>query len=332
MKKIVELPLVDPIYSTYPHQAIGCAVAYSNPSIRNWYLNEKMNLKCETKFCFGYTSPYVRIDRARWWDNPYLEKTRFSLEFLKGYTNPVIRELLDHDYYVAFYGIDDYYVEGKSWYQEKHIGHSGMICGYDQEEKTFSIHGYDSRWIYRVFKTPQKAFDAGRKSMYERGEFGAICGIKPKPEYVPLNPERICLRLREYLDSSFEKYPVVENTEALGIVVHDYIAMYVNKLFDGSVPYERMDRRVFRQIWEHKKAMLERLCKTEEALQLDCELSTAYAKLVPEANAMRMLYASHNMKRRDAVLPVINKKLLWIKEVEQDILSAFVEKAESAMK
>lgn len=332
MKKIVELPLVDPIYSTYPHQAIGCAIGYTNPSIRNWYLNERMNLKCDTKFCFGYTTPFIRIDRARWRENPHLQKRTFYLEFLKGHTNAVIRELLDRDYYVAFNGIDDYYVEGKCWYKEKHIGHDGMICGYDQEAKTFSIHGYDSRWIYRVFKTPQKAFDDGRRSMYERGEFGTICGLKPTLEYVPLEPERICVNLREYLDSSFEKYPVVEDKDVFGIVVQDYIAMYVDKLFDGSIPYERMDRRLFRLIWEHKKAMLERLSKAEEALQLDPELSAAYAKLVPEANAIRMLYASHNMKRRDEVLPTISKKLLWIKDVELDILHAFVEKAESAMK
>ena len=117
-----------------------------------------------------------------------------------------------------------------------------------------------------------------------------------------------------------------------GSVVHEYIAMYVDKLFDGSVPYHRMDRRVMRQIWEHKKVMHERLLKVEEALQLGSSLSTAYEKLVPEANAVRMLYASHNMKRRDAVLPTISKKLRWMQEAERDILYAFVEKTEGALK
>lgn len=332
MKKIVELPIVEPLYSTYSHQAIGCAVIEANPSIRNWYLNNIMRLMCLTKFCFGYTSPVMKLQYGHYSDNPHLVCKRFDLRFLKGHTDAVIRELLDHDYYVAFMGIDDYYVKGKSWYHEKHIGHTGMICGYDQEAKTYSIHAYDQRWIYRVFKTPQKAFNAGRISIYERGEPSRICGVKAKLDYVPLDPEVICQKLREYLDSSLEKYPVVEDKVVYGSVVHDYIAMYVDKLFDGSIPYERMDRRVMRQIWEHKKVMHERLVKVEEALQLDSQLSTAYAKLVPEANAIRMLYASHNMKRRDGVLPTISKKLLWIKDAEQDILHAFVEKAEGAMK
>lgn len=332
MKKIVELPVVEPLYSTYGHQAIGCAVIEANPSIRNWYLNNVMRLVCNTKFCFGATSPFIKLEFSNYSANPHLERKWFDLRFLKGYTDAVILELLDHDYYVAFNGIDDYYVEGKSWYQEEHVGHDGMICGYDQEAKTYSIHAYDKRWIYQVFKTPQKAFNAGRISMLERGEDVKICGIKPKLDYVPLEPDVICLKLREYLDSSLDNYPVEEDKMVYGSVVHEYIAMYVDKLFDGSVPYHRMDRRVMRQIWEHKKVMHERLVKVEEALQMDSSLSTAYEKLVPEANSARMLYASHNMKRRDAALPIISKKLRWMQETEQEILHAFIEKVEGALK
>ena len=332
MKKSVELPFVEPIYSTYSHQAIGSTVIYKNPSIRNWYLNESMNLMCDAKFCFGYTTPFVRLTPSGWRANPHLNSHTLPLRFLNRYTNAIIREMLDNDYYVAFYGIDDYYIEGKCWYQEKHVHHDGLICGYDQNEKTFTLQAYDSRWIYRRFKTSQKGFDLGRISMDERGDYSVIYGIKPKTEQVALQPERVCFRLREYLDSSFEKYPIQEDTTVYGIVVHDYVAMYMDKMFDGSIAYERKDRRVLRQIWEHKKVMLERLIKTESALELDSALSTAYAPLVSEANAIRMLYASHNMKRRDSVLPTISNKLHWIKEVEQDILHEFVEKAEGALK
>lgn len=86
--------------------------------------------------------------------------------------------------------------------------------------------------------------------------------------------------------------------------------MYVGKLFDGSIPYERMDRRVFRMLWEHKKVMLERLTAAEHALGLRPAVSTKYSEIVREANAMRMLYASHHMRRRDCVLPGLQKKLL----------------------
>ena len=39
-KKKIELPLVEPLYSTYHYQGPGTAVLVNNPSIRNWYLNQ----------------------------------------------------------------------------------------------------------------------------------------------------------------------------------------------------------------------------------------------------------------------------------------------------
>ena len=50
--------------------------------------------------------------------------------------------------------------------------------------------------------------------------------------------------------------------------------------------------------------------------------------IIDEANTMRMLYASHRMKRRDSVLPIIQKKLLLIKEKEQELLNELLKKVE----
>lgn len=112
-----------------------------------------------------------------------------------------------------------------------------------------------------------------------------------------------------------------------GIVVHDYIAKYISKLFDGSIPYECMDRRVMRLIWEHKKVMLERIEHIEKDLELDNKISTNYKPLLAEANNARMLYASHNINRRDSLLPVIRHKLLYIKSEENKLLNELLEKS-----
>ena len=50
MKKKVELPLIEPVYSTYHYQGSGSAILKDNPSIRNWFLNEKMLLSCDKGF------------------------------------------------------------------------------------------------------------------------------------------------------------------------------------------------------------------------------------------------------------------------------------------
>ena len=163
--------------------------------------------------------------------------------------------------------------------------------------------------------------------MFERGIYGSLCALKPGEDQVEFSVETALNGIVDYLDSDLVKYPEEDDGNARGIVVLAYIAKYVDKLFDGSIPYSRMDRRVFRLIWEHKKVMLERVDKIEQVLQLNTEISDKYKLLVSEADTMRMLYAAHHMKRRDSVLPIIKNKLLKLMERERELLTLLVEKA-----
>ena len=325
MNKFAELPLVEPLYRTY-HSGIITACIGANPSIRNWFLSNTMILTCNKKFLTGFTTPEIRVENYSF-NNPLLERKWISMQFLKGYINPVIRNLIDAGYYVYFSGVDDYYVDGKSWYKERHFKHDGTICGYNQENKTYCIYAYDNNWIFRKFWTPQKSFNKGREAMFKKGIYGSLCAIKPSQDKVEFSVQTALEGIADYLDSDLVKYPENSEDSARGIIVHEYIAKYVEKLFDGSIPYERMDRRVFRLIWEHKKVMLERIVKIERSLHLSNDISEKYKHLVSEADYIRMLYASHHMKRRDSVLPIIKKKLLYLMEKEKELLTLLVDRA-----
>lgn len=330
MNKKVELPLIEPIYSTYHNQGHGSAALVNNPSICNWYLNQILILTCSRKFLNGFTTPEIGIADSSWNTNPHFDKKWYGMQFLEGHTNFVIRKLLDAGYYVYFNGIDDYYVDGKSWYHERHFNHDGCICGYDQETKTYCIYAYDQNWIYQKFWTSQKSFDAGRKAQFKKGVYGSICGFKPKNDQVTFSHETALKKIEEYLNSNMEKYPETGEGQIAGIVVHDYIAKYLGKLYDESIPYEKMDRRIFRMIWEHKKVMHQRITLIEDALSLDHSISEAYVSVVREADNCRMLYAAHHMKQRNSVLPMIQKKLLLLKDKEKALLEKLVAKSKGA--
>ena len=323
MHDFVELPIVDPVYQTYHYQGNCTAVISGNPSIRNWILNEIMILTCDRKFLAGFTTPHITIQFSTWSNNPYLEKYAMTLRFTKGYVNTIIREMLNKGYYVVYSGADDFYIPGKTWYRQRHFSHDGLICGYNQKDKTYCLYAYDNNWVYQKFWIPQKSFNRACAVMVERGTPPYITAVKPMAETVPFSPETAYRKIVEYLDSSFEKYPMSEEGSVSGIIVHAYIAEYIAKLHNGSIPYERMDWRVFRVIWEHKKAMLERIKATEQALRMEGIFSNEYQWVVTEANSLRMLYASYHMKRRDSVLPKIQKRLLDLMEEERDILTDF---------
>lgn len=331
MKKKVELPLTEPVYSTH-HNGLYSALTYNNPSIRNWYLNNIMILVCNRKFLSGYTTPEINILGLRLGDNPYLESHGIPMRFLNGYILPVIRNLIDQGYYIHFTYVDDYYVEGKSWYKKRHFNHDGGICGYDQENKTLCLYAYDSNWIYRKFWTSQKSFEKGRKAAFRNKKYGRLWGIRAKNDQVEFSPSIAISKISEYLDKDIEKYPEDAEGNVYGIAVHDYIAKYLDKLFDGSIPYDRMDWRIIRMIWEHKKIMLERIIRIEECCNLTSDLSNRYRPLVRAADNIRMQYASHAMRRRDKLLPLIKDELLRIKKEERLILSELILKTQPCLK
>ncbi len=325
MDKVLELKLCAPLYSTFHVQGTGGAVMYNNPTIRNWYYNETVNLRCTRRFLNGYSSPELTVPKSLWNEIPHLEQRWYGMEFLKGYVNVVIRELLAQRYYVNFGGVDDYYVKGKSWYKKRHFNHDGLIHGYNQNDKTFRIYAYDESFIYRSFDTGQRHFNEGRKAMFDKGTYGYICGIKPKDEKVMIEPVRIYNGIKEYLNSSFDIFPMDEEGEVYGIVVLDYLIMYITMLLNGTVPYEKMDWRIFRLLWEHESVMKERIRLVSGMFRMHTSLAGNYTDIVKEADTIRILYASYHMKKRDHLLHTILEKLNFIRAEEERILTQFTE-------
>ena len=321
MNKRVELPIYKPLYQTYQYQGSATAIMDSNNSIRNWYLNEVMILKCFRSFLKGYGSPVIEIVNSSLMDNPYLEINKFPLSYLSGCTNQIIRNFIDLDYYVYFLGADDYYIKNKSLYKERHLYHDGLICGYDKSNRSYCIYAYDSNWVYRKFWTPQICFTNACKSAVKNNRTVNIFAIKTKSEKVDFSLEKVYENLAKYLDSDINKYPYDGDGLIYGIVVHTYIAEYIMKLFRGEISYRFADWRVLRLVWEHKKVMLERITKVEQLLSLDNSLSEQYKNIVKEADNIRMCYASYCMKRRDSILLNISEKLLSIETNEREILT-----------
>ena len=331
MKKSVELPLIEPVYRTFNFDSAGSAIAKDNPSIRNWYLNEVMITTCSRDFMKGYTSPNLWIVDSVYLQNPHIKRIRYEIKYLGAGVHSVIRNLINDGFYVFFWGLDDYYFKGKSWYHEKHFPHDGMITGYDTENGTYTVYAYDKRWILQKFKTPKRAIVKAINAGLAQNHNAYFDAIKVNTDLISLCPETICKKIKSYLDSSLEKYPPDKDGTVYGIVVHEYLMMYLDKLFSGEIPYERMDRRVFRFIWEHKKVMLERILAVEKELSLGNEISAKYKFLVKEAENMRMMYASFNHRRRDSLLMDIKSKLIYVHENEKNLLARFVEVVEQAL-
>ena len=251
MKKIVELPLLEPLYSTYHSQGPATAIIVNNPSIQNWYFNQVLMLTCTTAFLNGYSSPQIGIVDSSWENNPFFDQKAFHTRVLKGYTHQVIRNLLDLGFYVCFKDIDDYYIKGKTWYHERHFPHDGCICGYNQIDQTYCIYAYDQSWVYRKFWTPKESFDAGMRAMFKKGKFNNIWGLKVKRDPVDFSSYIALSKIDEYLNSSLKNQMEATSETIYGIRVHDYIVKYGDKPMEQFKFYKINLNFIWRNVFCH---------------------------------------------------------------------------------
>ncbi len=314
------LPVTAPYFSAYHYQGSNDVCAALNPSLYNWHLNHSVQLRCSLRFLKGYTSPELWVAATSLRENPYLERHDLNLQFLLDSGPRVVKNMLDAGYYVHFSGVDDFYVEGKTFAGQKHFAHDGLICGYDNRAKTYEIFAYDKDWIYRTFTTPQKGFWRGARWVARKMNYPVLTAAKATPGPVALAPLAIADEMEVYL------LPSVTFSEASGLVVHEYLGVYLDKLREGEISSDRLDRRIFRLLWEHKRCMLDRICAVEKVLGTDTTLSSAYAPLVEEANLMRMLYARYHIGRDTSLLLSIKKHLLHLRDVEKELLPSLVDK------
>ena len=315
-------------FSTYHAQAEVGILVMQNPSIYNWVLNNTVMLFCNRRFLTGHTTPEIFVQKSALPDLPCSDSTWMSCRFLDGHVHYVIRNALDQGYYVGFSHIDDYWIKGKSFYKEKHRIHDGMICGYDQEKKTYYIFAYDENWIFRVFETPQSCFEKSIESARKMGLHSSLRAFKASGEKFPLEPKLIVKNLKTYLDSNIEKYPIYDEGDVLGTAVHNYMVMYIDMLYKGKYVSEHADRRVIRMIWEHKKCMYDRIHAVEAYYHFGYDLSDEYKEVVNMADRARIVYAMFIKNKRKEILKDVKELIEKIQEKETDILNRFIKKTE----
>lgn len=328
MSEKVLLPFHVPLFATTQGMAAPGIAIENHPTAFNGILNQCTTISCTRRFLRGYTSPQTEVPRLGIYSFSYLNKYAVSFRFAHRHSLEIIKKMLDEGFYIYFSCVDDFYLPEKSWYGIRHLAHDGIICGYDETDATYSIAAYDINWIFRLIQIPQKCFAEGLDACIENKQFGAITAYKMKDIEVKLEEPAILKYLKEHLDTTIDKVSLESNDRVNGIAVHDLLAMYIDKLKDGSIPSDKMDWRALRPVWEHKRCMLERLKAVETKHNWDPAFSEQYAPLVDLANRIRMMYAVYHKTRKTSLLDGIRNGLTELSRKEYDILTDFVGKME----
>lgn len=325
--KSIQLPYEYPPFANTQGAAAAPIAMTGHPNAYNQILNQAVTLGCSRNFLTGFTGCLPYIPDMGIYNLDCIEIIGVSLKFARKFCLETIKEMLDCEYYVFFVDIDDYYIPNKSWYGERHFPHDGIICGYDDGDKSFSIAAHTKDWIFDLFRAPQSSFVEGMYSSQEMGKRCALLAYKVKDNTdIKINPEEILRRLKSHINSSLELYPTHKQGDVRGVVTYDYIDIYLQKLADGEVPHEKMDWRTLRPVWEHKKCMLHRIKLLEQLYSWDNDMSQRYVSLVDFSNQVRISYALYHKKPRENLLKSIRTRLTDVKEQDIKFSTELIEK------
>lgn len=331
MNKSKQLPFIVPDFATFHDTAIAEMAYIDKPHANAQLLNQRVELACGRAFLTGFSSPQVTIPDAKIYTFPGMHRHCVSMIYAYPFYREIIQKMIDAGSYIYLSSIDDYYIPQKSWYHEEHRLHDGILYGYDDCDDTYTLAAYDTNWVFRSFRIPQKALEESIHSALESGGNVRFIAVLVTEKEIELDILGILKKLKEYINADFSKYPLDGNNIIKGIVVYDFLDIYFGKLLDGGILHEKMDWRVLRIIWEYRVVMLKRLRAVEEKAQIDFSFSTAYEDLVQKTNRLRMLYAFYYKKKKDSLLLAVKDGLMELKMKEKDLLEQFIQKVEEVI-
>lgn len=328
MADCVQLAYEYPWFAFTQGTAAPCIALRNHPTAYNAILNQCTTLSCTRRFLDGFTTPQVGVPRLNIHSFPCIERYGVALRFTHDRFREIIKKMLDEGFYIYFGGVDDYFLPGKSWYGIRHMSHDGILCGYDDNDGTYSVAAYDSDWVFRLIRIPQDCFREGLESGISQGWNGNLFAYRMRNGEIQPDEKQMLRYLKAHVDADMDRFPLTERGNVEGIAVQGFLALYIEKLMDGSIPTDKMDWRVLRPVWEHKKCMLDRLIALEALHGWEPEFSSRYRPLVDAANRNRMMYAVYHKNRRPELLENVRKGLLDGKEQERAILCDFIRKTE----
>lgn len=320
-----------PKYNTYNYLAASSIVGENNPYFDIWCHNNYIDIQCSRNdFSKGLN---LTLCKGSILELPFLYLLSMGTMYPLNRLFECIRNLIDDDFYVYFDNVDDFYIKGKTHYQEKHYPHDGLIIGYDDIEQTYQIAAYNNNFMFDLFTISQKEFAEGFSygffRAYDTGRMPELYGVRVDPEKetykATIDKEHIDSRIKTYLaphlDTEYSETPHV----AFGIDIYDSIIDFLGHQNDSIVTNSSFikDPRIFKMLYEHKLSMKERMGYIFKNYDIPLSLNP-YEEIVDRTNRLHFLYAKYFKDHKAKTIEWIINELLVIKENEITLLNQYL--------
>ncbi|MCE3203129.1 hypothetical protein [Paenibacillus sonchi] len=273
-KKKVELPVANPIITSYTGHASLLSVIQNNDESMPWILGNFIQILMYTGENSENSSPFF-YRQSDFETCPCIDYQRIGRDIItKKWPNVIefIIDCIDMGYYISV-NLDQFFIKNSPRYQKEHIPHPTFIYGYDCHQEIFNIADFYNYGKFthckESFSNIKEAFDNYHAIFYfhERRFLGAddIFLFKIREEFdYQFSVKEIIIFLEDYLNSrntcrrmpSYDYYHYSDSRFTFGINIYNVIK---NRLETSIHLKEFIQPKYFYIFWDQKKLMLSRI-------------------------------------------------------------------------
>lgn len=254
-----ELPFVNTAMETYQGSSFIGNVIFSYDNVKNEYYNHYINVESKSlddaSIRGNIALDYVDSMWNHYLNSGLAEMNLYYIDNLdKSKFIGFLKERIDQDNYILFYKIDEYYLSYSNNYMKMHYIHDTYIYGYSDD--FFIVSAYSGNKLKRLL-VPMVEIVEGIYGALNKVNDLSFCTFRINTKVsVELDMNVISRRISEYLlSTSSEEF---DADRVYGVKTYAVIEKYLDKLRMSEDMELKIDMRVFRFLWEHKRIMKER--------------------------------------------------------------------------
>lgn len=287
MRVDIDLPLGKPIVHGYQWFTVPFAILGTLPKSQDWILSNFIHVAHEKD---GSPQPHQPFDFFSY-DyslSPWLESVKVYRDWSAGVgLDPVdlCRNAIRSGYYLYLY-LDDYYIPARQRPNMEHYSHDILVFGASDENRTFSVYGYDAKGILR---TSHVGYDELRLAYEHAGTLDSgypdidCYKVKPESSY-DFNFRLVRQSFEDYLNSTNVSLPFEFRQPAsnrlFGMETYPALKQRLAEYLTGDTPY---DIRGLQILWAHKRLMK---CRVQRMAEL---AGGGFSSLVADCEALEEL-------------------------------------------
>ena len=340
-------PIRSYLFNSYPLSILAQADAYlpwlysthiqlfNFPGEELKFYTQPFSTRHEVRHVYFSTCPFLDVQTI---DRQALGLTTADLV-------PWIVSCIDRGYYVQT-DVDFFYLPDRPHYQQHHFIHEVLVSGYDTEDRTLVLSGFDEQGGYAVSHV---SFDAVERacSFTREGHIQQVLQVgRPRPswflqamedrprvflyKYLPdqsyaFDPCAVAEQLADYLSAAdtSQRYRLLAAPRA-GAVWGTGVYPFLRRELKNPAAYRDIPWRI---LWEHKTCMQARLQYMEAQGYLDPaeQLGVRFGAVERKTRSLRLVLLRWKTHQRSDTLTRVGEMLDAIAAEERPLLERVLE-------